>query len=319
MHIRPFTDGDDLRLNDVFHDAANPAEHAARNLFRADSESPLSRCVVASLDDEAPGAEVLIGAAAIAASPAHPRRAWAHVEVAEPERRRGVGAALLQAAREAVAGTDLIDLPLRGRVAAGSVGAAAAASQGADLLFTTRVITVKPSALGGLGADRLEDFEVTATGSVALTQAFAAWYAGVNAADPAAEMSLGEVNRRFLSEPTGAHGAALMRRDGEVSAFAVSYPHEDGATELTLAAAYDGKIGLANQGENAAEFTVDRNDPGFQAGLEDTGALLARLSTDTEVVDEVTDEMPVVSELMDGLISAGVAEVLYTYETISLS
>ena len=47
--------------------------------------------------------------------------------------------------------------------------------------------------------------------------------------------------------------------------------------------------------------------------------LLARLSTDTEVVVEVTDEMPVVSELMDGLISAGVAEVLYTYKTISLS
>lgn len=358
MTIRPFAPGDDLALNEVFHDASTPAGHVVRNLFRADSESPVSRCVVAALDasrtgeDSASGTssaegagDILVGAAAITESPAHPERAWVHVEVAESERRRGVGRDLLAAVRERAAGTALADLPLRARVEPGSAGEAAARAIGFAPLFTTRVVEVAPGALGSLGADRLEDFEVTATGSVALTRAFAEWYAGVNRADPAAEMTIGQVNTRFLSEAAGAHGAALLRaagsgkaesgkadsgRDREVTTFAVSYaqPENDTAveartpvsesptaelppTELTLGSMYDAHAGTVGDGSAAAA-----DDPSFQAALGDAAVLLARLSVDTPVALEVTSEMPVLSALVDGLLEAGQARVLQTYVTL---
>lgn len=277
MTIRPFAPGDDLALNEVLHDASTPAQHAARNLFRADSESPVSRCVVAVLDDSDAGSgsgagatDILVGAAAIAESPAHPHRAWVHVEVAESERRRGVGRDLLAAVREAAAGTTLAGLPLRARVAAGSDAEAAARAAGFSPLFTTRVIEVSPGALGGLGADRLEDFEVTSTGSVALTRAFAEWYAGVNRADPAAEMTIGQVNTRFLSEAAGAHGAALLRapgsgKNGEVTTFAVSYAQPEAG-----AAGAPGGSGTAASGAGA-QGTAGGDSTGAEAGSPPAG------------------------------------------------
>ena len=316
MRIRPFVDGDDLKLNTILGDPQNPAAHMARSLFRPDADAPVSRAVVAEAADD-----VLVGAAAVAQSPAHPTRAWVHVEVASTDERRGVGSALLSAAREAVVGTDLEGLPMRARVEPGTPGAQAAAAWGFSPLFRSRVVRIEAAGLGGLGADRLDDFEVTATGSVALTQAFGSWYAGVNRADRPAEMTIGQVNQRFLSEATGAHGAALMRRDGEIAAFAVSFPAiddgEDGATELTVGSVFDGAVD-GDAGEASSE-AGSADSPEFQAALEDTGALIARLSTDTPVVVEVTDEMPVLSTLIDGLVEAGKARVLYEYDTVATS
>ncbi|GAA4282843.1 hypothetical protein GCM10022261_03740 [Brevibacterium daeguense] len=330
MAIRPFAPGDDLALNDVFHDPQTPADLVVRNLFRQDSDSPVTRCVVATLEDS----EVLVGAAAIAESPAHPTRAWVHVEVAEAERRRGVGRELFDAVRERAADTAIAGLPLRARVSTGVSGETAALALGFRQLFTTRVVRVDPTALGGLGADRVEDFQITATGSVALTQAFAEWYTGVNRVDPAAEMSLGRFNQRFLSEATGAHGAALLKSDGEITTFAVSYAQQqpgnppagqsiataDGVkalmadddavppTELTLGSLYDARLDRAS--------AARQESPEFQQALGDAGALLARLNVDTPVALEVTSEMPVVSALVDGLLEAEKAEVLYSYVTL---
>jgi GNAT superfamily N-acetyltransferase len=330
MAIRPFAPGDDLALNDVFHDPQTPADLVVRNLFREDSDSPVTRCVVATLEDS----EVLVGAAAIAESPAHPTRAWVHVEVAEAERRRGVGRELFDVVRERAAGTAIDGLPLRARVSTGVTGETAALALGFRQLFTSRVVRVDPTALGGLGADRIEDLQITATGSVALTKAFAEWYAGVNRADPVADMSLGQFNQRFLSEATGAHGAALLKPAGEVTTFAVSYAQQrpgdppaaqalatgDGVTalmedddavpttELMLGSLYDARLQQAS--------AAQPESPEFQKALGDAGALLARLSVDTPVALEVTSEMPVVSALVDGLLEAGKAEVLYSYVTL---
>lgn len=323
LSIRPFSEGDDLALGEILHDAATPAEHVARNLFRPDGEQPLTRAVVATIDNT----EVVVGAAAIAESPAHPHRAWVHVEVATEDRRRGVGRALLDAVRERVAGTSLEGLPLRARVSPGSDGQAAARAAGFHDLFRTRVVRVEPGTLAGLGAGREADFTVTATGSVVLTQLFGEWYAGVNRVDPAAEMSVGAVNRRFLSEQTGAHGAAILRRDGVPAGFAVSYaepytvdeesaPSEEDeypATELTLASLFDARRpGAAGAG------AIDRESPEFQKALGDAAVLLASLSLETPVVVEVTSEMPVVTELVDGLLESGQASVLYEYATLAL-
>ncbi|WP_349828119.1 histone acetyltransferase [Brevibacterium litoralis] len=326
MEIRPFAAQDDLALGELLHDPATPADLVARGLLRPDQDSPVLRSVAAVIDDTddpaAAGSGVVVGAAVLAEAPVHPTRAWAHVEVADTERRRGVGRRLLAGARAHAAGTPLAGLPLRARVAAGSTGDEVLRHLGAAELFRTRVIRVEPGTLAGLGHGREEDFAVTTTGSVVLTQLFGEWYAGVNRKDPAAEMSVGEVNRRFLSEATGAHGAAMLRRDGGVSGFAVSYARpvseeqveqieeageEYPATELTLASLYDARV--------ADVTTIDRESAEYQAALGDAAVLVASLSLETPVEIEVTSEMPVVTELLDGLVSAGQARVLYEYVT----
>lgn len=316
--IRPFAPGDDLALNNILSDPNDPAHHMLRSLVREDSDSaPVTRTVVAEVT-----AGVLVGVAVCAQSPAHPQRAWFHTEVAhelDSEEAAEVSAQLREKLSHAVAGTVLEGLPLRTRVGVGdegSSGVAAGSADGDRELFRTRIVRVETLALGGLGADRLDDFAVTATGSVELTRAFSQWYTGVNQADPAASMTVGEFNRRFLSEATGAHGAAMFKRDGQVSAFAVSYPPEQSAegdatqesseaTELTVGVMAD-----------AVEPRPERDSAEYQAALGDAGALIARLSTDTDVVVEVTSEMPVLTELIDGLVQAGKAHVLYEYATL---
>lgn len=318
MTIRPFASGDDLALNNILSDPNDPAHHMLRSLVREDSDTaPVTRTVVAEV-----ASGVLVGVAVCAQSPAHPQRAWFHTEVArelDSEEATEVSAQLREKLSHAVAGTVLEGLPLRTRVGVGASGAGGAGEASADgdtELFRTRIVRVETLALGGLGADRLDDFVVTATGSVELTRAFSQWYTGVNRADPAASMTLGEFNRRFLSEATGAHGAAMFKRDGQVSAFAVSYPPEQSAegdatqdspeaTELTVGVMAD-----------AVEPRPERDSAEYQAALGDAGALIARLSTDTDVVVEVTSEMPVLTELIDGLIQAGKAHVLYEYATL---
>lgn len=319
--IRPFAPGDDLALNNILSDPNDPAHHMLRSLVREDSDAaPVTRTVVAEVT-----AGVLVGVAVCAQSPAHPQRAWFHTEVAhelDSEEAAEVSAQLREKLSHAVGGTVLEGLPLRTRVGVGDSGssdagdAGAGSANGGTELFRTRIVRVETLALGGLGADRLDDFAVTATGSVELTRAFSQWYTGVNQADPAASMTVGEFNRRFLSEATGAHGAAMFKRDGQVSAFAVSYPPEQSAegdatqesseaTELTVGVMAD-----------AVEPRPERDSAEYQAALGDAGALIARLSTDTDVVVEVTSEMPVLTELIDGLVQAGKAHVLYEYATL---
>ncbi|SMY12222.1 GNAT family N-acetyltransferase [Brevibacterium jeotgali] len=321
--IRPWRDGDDRALAQVLPDPGSPAQLAARALLREPGESPLTRTVVAVIDS------VVVGAAAIAASPAHPGRAWVHVEVAPEERRRGVGRALLEAAVAEAAGTALDGLGLRTRILADDpVAGAFARAQGFADLFTTRIVLIDAGALGSAGLERAEDLQVIDTGSVALTQAFAGWYERVNALDPAAPMSIGQVNTRFLSEAAGAHGAALWRPDAEdagadinkrpVTAFAVSYAQkraEDAevqAAEASVVPEDDDRVFAVSGGEDATELTIGSVD----GGMQDLRSLVARLSVDTPVVVEVTDVMETESALLEELLASGSARILTAYTTL---
>ncbi|SLM94186.1 GNAT family N-acetyltransferase [Brevibacterium yomogidense] len=321
--IRPWRDGDDRALAQVLPDPGSPAQLAARALLREPGESPLTRTLVAVVDS------VVVGAAAIAASPAHPGRAWIHVEVAPEERRSGVGSALLEAAAAEASGTALDGLGLRTRIVAGDpeTGAFAHARGFADL-FTTRIILIDAGALGAAGLERAEDLQVIDTGSVALTQAFAGWYERVNELDPAAPMSIGQVNTRFLSEAAGAHGAALWRPDVDgggadinkrpVTAFAVSYaqkPSEDAevqAAEASVVPEDDDHVFALSGGEDATELTIGSVD----GEVQDLRSLVARLSVDTPVVVEVTDAMETESALVEELLASGSARILTAYTTL---
>lgn len=308
MPIRPLTDGDDLSLGEVFADADSPAAHMARSLFRPSSDSPLLRSVIAEV---APG--VPVGCAAIAASPLHPYRAWVNVEVANEEQGRGLGRELFEAVSAETVGTALEGLDLRARVQAGSKGEGFAQALGFAPLSTTRVIKVSAGALPPSGGGRAEDLEIVATGSVALTKAFLAWYVAVNKDDAVAELTIGQVNQAFLSEAAGAHGAALLNGDAGLSAFAVSYAREaDGSTEDET----ETELILGSMWETC-EDSDDTSSHEFAAAQADAELLLARLSVDADVVLEVTSGMPVISALADRLLAAGRAEELYRYETLT--
>ncbi|WP_309132046.1 GNAT family N-acetyltransferase [Brevibacterium sp.] len=331
MPIRPLTDGDDLRLGEVFGDADTPAAHMARSLFRPSSDAPLLRSVIAEV---VPG--VPVGAATIAESPVHPYRAWVHVEVAAEESGRGLGRELFEAACAETVGTALEGLDLRARVQAGSPGEGFAQALGFAPLTTTRVIKVPAGALPPSGGGRAEDLEIVSTGSVKLTKAFLAWYSAVNKDDAVADLSVGQVNTAFLSEAAGAHGAALLGGDEGLRAFAVSYAREaaqqaprdivdvesssgsqvpggqvpgaeeEAPTELILASMFETR-------DEAADPTSE----GFGAAVADAALLLARLSVDADVVLEVTSGMPVISALADRLVDSGKATELYRYETFT--
>ena len=108
----------------------------------------------------------------------------------------------------------------------------------------------------------------------------------------------------------------MFKRDGQVSAFAVSYPPEqsaEGDTTQETSEATELTVGVM---ADAVEPRPERDSAEYQAALGDAGALIARLSTDTDVVVEVTSEMPVLTELIDGLVQAGKAHVLYEYATL---
>ena len=47
LEFRPWQDGDDFALLEIFGDPATPQAHEDRTMFRADSDAPLGRCVVA--------------------------------------------------------------------------------------------------------------------------------------------------------------------------------------------------------------------------------------------------------------------------------
>ena len=345
--IRPWRAGDDRALAQVLPDPGSPAQLAARALLREPGEEPLTRTVIAVVGS------VVVGAAALAASPAHPGRAWVHVEVAPEERRRGVGTALLDAVAAEVAGTALEGLGLRTRLVADDPeGGAFAHARGFTDLFTTRIVLIDAGALGAAGLERAEDLQVIDTGSVALTRAFAGWYERVNALDPAAPMSIGQVNARFLSEAAGAHGAALWRPDVDgagadinkrpVTAFAVSYAQRrDEAAEAQIAgqAAGQAAAGQAAQAQTAGPGTVDASARAGEDGeqvfavtggedateltvgsidgnVQDLRSLVARLSVDTPVVVEVTDAMETESALVEELLASGSARILTSYTTL---
>ncbi|WP_166973107.1 GNAT family N-acetyltransferase [Brevibacterium atlanticum] len=345
MPIRELSDGDDLRLNEVFADATTPAGHMARSLFRPSSDSPLIRSVIAEVVPEVP-----VGAAAIAESPLHPHRAWVHVEVAAEEQGHGQGRELFEAVCAETRGTALEGLDLRTRVQAGSPGEGFAQALGFTPLTTTRVIRVPAGALPPAGGGRAEDLEIVATGSVKLTKAFLAWYTAVNRDDAVGPLTIGQVNSAFLSEAAGAHGAALLggaagpAEAGGLSAFAVSYAREADETAGTVPSAGEPGAGPgagqpgAGQGEGQAVVDqapeepptelilgsmfearedADPDDENFAAAVADAELLLARLSVDADVVIEVTSGMPVISALADRLLEAGTATELYRYETLT--
>ncbi|GAA1664486.1 hypothetical protein GCM10010977_03690 [Citricoccus zhacaiensis] len=320
VSLRPWAEGDDLRLLELWGDPTDAQHHQDRAMLRPSRtrpDEPWARCLVA--EDEG----IPVAAAVVYASSVHPQRLWFYAETARELRGRGLATALLTALRAeaeaARAEGTLVTTELKTRFAvaadalpetapdAAETGAAAQqptnhpaasflAGQGFAPLQRSRRIAVGP---GVIKAPELDGtglaVEDLATGSVELTQAVAAFYAATHDWDPS-DLSIGQAQQLLLGPSTGASGAVVLRsqpkaQGGGIDAFAISYTPErtEEPTDVLL-------------GWNPELARVDA-----QAAA---ASLLALLTTQYPVQLEVDDSMDILTPILDQLVTTGHARVL---------
>lgn len=255
LTYRPWRGTDDLALNEIWGDPDSaPAATFRTALAESSDTDPWRRTIVAE-DQGIPVAAGVVYAAAL-----HPQRLWAYIEVAKDHRRAGVGGTLLAMLRNEAAQALAAGLTgttaLRTKVEPGTPGEAFARAAGLEALQRTRLVEIGPGTLKlpvfGDGSEaaataRVQDL---ATGSVELTDVVGRYYESVHEWDPTGTLSPGTVQRLFLNDLTGAHGALVLRaapesafgdavqpsRKGRIQAFVVSYSlgNHEAPTEVFL-------------------------------------------------------------------------------------
>ncbi|WP_120006206.1 GNAT family N-acetyltransferase [Nesterenkonia muleiensis] len=245
LSVRPWTEGDDLRLLEVWGDPENSMHHQDRSLLRPSSNAPWSRCIVA----EASG--VPVAAATMFRSSLHPDRLSFYVEVAPEHRRRGVAAQLLQILEAEVPNCDVQSL--KARCAKGSAAQCFLKDNGFRKVQHSREVIIHPDSLPVPDVENLPiDLEEIATGSVELTELVADFYNTVHDWDRA-EMTLGRAQQMLLSAESGATGAVVLRStaaadsadeeaSGPILAFAISYTPERTDAPADVLMGWDPKL-----------------------------------------------------------------------------
>ncbi len=208
FEIRPWQEGDDLALLEIWNSARNEVEERQRT-FRPDTDAPFSRTLVVTVSG------VPVAAGTVVASLLHPTRLWSYVEVAADHRRQGIGTALLNALRE-IAAAHGQTTALRVKLAPFSDGEEFAQAAGMKLIQRSRMVRVEPGAIPRCLCARTPtatkpSIEDLATGSVELTAALWEFYRRAHEWDVPAEVGLGTVNRYFLSDEVRAFGAVVLR------------------------------------------------------------------------------------------------------------
>lgn len=154
VSLRPWAEGDDLRLLELWGDPTDAQHHQDRAMLRPSStgpDEPWARCLVA--EDEG----IPVAAAVVYASSVHPQRLWFYAETARELRGRGLATALLTAlgaeaegarAEGAVATTEL-----KTRFAVASAALPDTAPDGADGAASGDAGTEAGSAAAGAQLD----------------------------------------------------------------------------------------------------------------------------------------------------------------------
>lgn len=253
IEYREWREGDDLALLEIWGD---PETHQARQFRGAlalssagTNGTPWRRCIVA--EDVIDGVGIPVGAGVVYEASLHPERLWAYIEVARDHRRAGIGATLLAMLRREAEHSPSGVTRLRAKVEPGTPGAAFAEAFELEPIQRSRLVVIEPGALrlpvfpakddGGspandenAGSDVVMDL---ATGSVELTDVVGRYYTSIHGWDSPGVLSMGQVQKLFLDDLTGAHGAIVLRaqpesafgagvapsRKGRIRAFAVSY------------------------------------------------------------------------------------------------
>jgi GNAT superfamily N-acetyltransferase len=299
LNYRPWRDGDDLALLQLWGDPSTPQAHIDRTMLRPSTDDPWARTLVAE-DDGVP-----VAAATIFESSLHPDRLWFFVEVARDHRRQGIATELLRRLRAEPAPSGVTALKPRAPGAGGEPPPASlfTASIGQKPIQRSRAVVVEP---GGLKLPAFEDegltLEESATGSVELTQLVADFYNAVHDWDRS-EMTLGRAQTMLLGDATGAKGAVVLRDKpkelgGKILSFAISYEPDRIDAPADVLMGWDPAL---SDGA-AREALVD---------------LLAMLAHQYPVKLEVDDAMAPLNDLTDSLIAAGQATVVTTTHILS--
>ncbi|WP_457949225.1 GNAT family N-acetyltransferase [Pseudarthrobacter sp. alpha12b] len=335
IEYREWRDGDDLALLEIWGDPDTAQARQFRGALAVSSNGrdgmPWRRCIVA--EDVVDDVGIPVAAGVVYEASLHPERLWTYIEVAKDHRREGIGASLLTMLRREAENAPSGVTKLRAKVEPGTAGAAFAEEFGLAPIQRSRLVIVEPGALklpvfpdkdhGGrpidgenAGSDIVMDL---ATGSVELTDVVGRYYTSIHGWDSPGVLSVGQVQKLFLDELTGAHGAIVLRaqpesafgagvtpgRKGRIRAFAVSYaapagpddaPHADAAGSAGPDTPTDVFVGHepALADDDAAEAVRD---------------MLALIAYQHPVMLELDDSMTALRAAVEPLLDSGKARL----------
>ncbi|MDR7081394.1 GNAT superfamily N-acetyltransferase [Arthrobacter ginsengisoli] len=318
---REWRDGDDLALLEIWGGPETEQARQFRGTLAPSGNAPWRRCIVA--EDVVDGVAIPVAAGVIHEASLHPQRLWAYIEVDRQHRRTGVGSTLLTMLRHEAAQSPSGVSRLRTKVEPGTPGAAFAEAAGLAPIQRSRLVVVEPGALklpvfgDGSEAAASEQVEDLATGSVELSDVVGRYYTAVHSWDSPGELSIATVQRLFLDELSGAHGAIVLRapkasafgqgvpasKKGQLQAFAISYaglapapsPAGDKAAgEDTATSGQPTDVFVGHEPQLAADEA--------RAAVRD---LLALIAFQHPVVLELDDSMEALCAVVDPLLESG--------------
>jgi GNAT superfamily N-acetyltransferase len=342
IEYREWREGDDLTLLEIW---GGPETHqagqfrGALTLSSAGTDgTPWRRTIVA--EDVMDGVGIPVAAGVVYEASLHPERLWAYIEVARDHRRTGIGATLLAMLRREAEQSPSGVTKLRAKVQPGTPGAAFAEAAGLSPIQRSRLVVVDPGALklpvfpakndgGGPSNDENAGSDVVmdlATGSVELTDVVGRYYTSIHGWDSPGVLSMGQVQKLFLDDLTGAHGAIVLRAEpesafgagvaptkkGRIRAFAVSYA-EAAQDPMAAAGADQGPASQATDVFVGHEPALAPEDAA--AAVRD---LLALLAYQHPVMLELDDSMTALRAAVEPLLASGKAR-LASAETVVVS
>ncbi|CAN7276606.1 GNAT family N-acetyltransferase [Arthrobacter sp. LjRoot78] len=321
IEYREWREGDDLALLELWGGPETEQARQFRGTLAPSGNTPWRRCIVA--EDVVDGVAIPVAAAVVHEASLHPERLWMYIEVAKDHRRAGVGSTLLTMLRHEAGQAPSGVSRLRTKVEPGTPGAAFAEAAGLVPIQRSRLVVVAPGALklpvfgDGSEAAASEQIEDLATGSVELSDVVGRYYTAVHTWDSPGELSIGTVQRLFLDELSGAHGAIVLRapkasafgqgvpasRKGRLEAFAISYAE--------LAPGGENPAG----GEGSASGQPTDVFVGHDPKLSEEEArsavrdLLALIAFQHPVVLELDDSMTALRAVVEPLLQSGTASL----------
>jgi GNAT superfamily N-acetyltransferase len=315
IEYREWREGDDLTLLQIWGDPETAQAGQFRGTLAPSSNAPWRRCIVA--EDVVDGVGIPVAAGVVHEATLHPERLWVYVEVARDHRRSGIGSTLLMMLRREAEGSPSGVTRLRCKVEPGTPGAEFAKAAGLTPIQHSQLVVVEPGALKlpvfGDGSEEAasERIEDLATGSVELSDLVGRYYTSVHTWDSPGELSIPTVQRLFLDDLSGAHGAIVLRapkasafgtgvpasKKGKIQAFAISYAQPE-----------MGQGGEHGQSGQPSDVFVG-HDPGLdgdqaRAAVRD---LLALIAYQHPVLMEMDDSMTALRAVVEPLLESGKA------------
>lgn len=233
-----------------------------------------------------------------------------YIEVAKDHRHSGIGATLLAMLRREAANSPSGVSKLRSKVEPGTPGAAFAQAAGLAPIQRSRLVVVDPEPLKlprfGDGSEEAasERVEDLATGSVELSDVVGRYYSAVHHWDSPGELSIATVQRLFLHDLTGAHGAIVLRAP-KASAFGAGVPASKKGKLQAFAISY----AQGNSEEPSDVFLG--HDPELSAEDAESAVrdLLALIAYQHPVLLEADESMTALGAVLEPLLESGKAHV----------